>query len=114
MSKHTPGPWSFHGHMGGPHVTNCEHFDAHTVYIGAGDVLLADVCAYKFHHPERNNGFPRVDDFDINLANANLIAAAPDLLDCCVRALAAWTGEGPAIDLDSLRAAIAKATGESA
>lgn len=39
------------------------------------------------------------------------IVAAPDLLDVARKALAAWTGDGPAIVLDELRAAIAKATG---
>ena len=45
-------------------------------------------------------------------ANARLIATAPELLDCCVKALAAWEGTGPGIDLDTLRSAIKKATGE--
>jgi hypothetical protein len=38
----------------------------------------------------------------------------PELLECCVKALAAWEGTGPAIVLDELRAAIAKATGAAA
>jgi hypothetical protein len=46
-------------------------------------------------------------------ADARLIAAAPDLLDMARKALAAWTGDGPPIDLDDLRAAIAKAEGRS-
>lgn len=46
-------------------------------------------------------------------ANARLIAAAPELLDCCRRALAAWDGTGPAIVLDDLRSVIAKAEGKS-
>ncbi len=47
-----------------------------------------------------------------HIANAHLIAAAPELLDNCIKALAAWEGTGPAILLDDLRACIAKATGE--
>ena len=42
-------------------------------------------------------------------ANARLIAAAPELLAVARKALDAWTGDGPPIDLDELRAAIAKA-----
>lgn len=57
--------------------------------------------------------YPSVDNpsDDELAANARLIAAAPDLLDHCIKALAAWEGTGPAILLDDLRAVIAKATG---
>lgn len=46
-----------------------------------------------------------------NQRRAFLIAAAPELLAVARKALDAWTGDGPPIDLDELRAAIAKATG---
>ena len=42
-------------------------------------------------------------------ANARLIAASPLLLQCCIKALAAWEGTGPAIILDELREAIKSA-----
>jgi hypothetical protein len=45
-------------------------------------------------------------------ADARLIAMAPDLLEQCEKALAAWTGDGPAILLDDLRAVIRNATTE--
>jgi hypothetical protein len=41
-------------------------------------------------------------------------SGGPELLECCAKALAAWEGTGPAIVLDELRAAIAKATGAAA
>jgi hypothetical protein len=50
---------------------------------------------------------------DEDAANARLIAAAPELLEQCKKALAAWEGTGPAIPLDDVRAAIMKAEGRS-
>jgi hypothetical protein len=84
-AKHTPGPWGAHPHMDGKpdfsgNVTDCSpEFVAHTVYIGAGETLLAEVSAYRFTDG-MGVGYPRVSDFAENVANARLIAAAPDLL----------------------------------
>ena len=53
-------------------------------------------------------------DFDEVIANARLIAAAPELLEACKKAegwLSGWASAEPYIDV--LRAAIAKATGEA-
>lgn len=47
----------------------------------------------------------------LDLRHARLIAAAPELLVVARKALAAWTGDGPPIDLDELRAVIALAEG---
>lgn len=92
--KHTPGPW----HVGinpGPMV-----YDEHGEQI-------ADCRAVGYD----NGG---------NMANAALIAAAPDLLEACKTA-ENWLGEyetGPDSGLhgllEQLRAAIAKASGGAA
>jgi hypothetical protein len=51
---------------------------------------------------------------DENLANARLIAAAPELLEACKAALHAMrTGNSEVSAIDGLVAAIAKAAGES-
>jgi hypothetical protein len=83
----TPGPWSIHEHMGGMHITETEYFTAHTAYIGAGDVLIAEVSAYKHHDGSDGGGYPRVTDFAVNEANANLIKAAPELAEQLLEAL---------------------------
>ena len=121
MSKHTAGPWSFHPHMGcnpsgDGYVTECESFDAHTVYIGAGETLLASVEAYAHKDDTPDTGYQRVTDFDENRANARLIAAAPELLDV-LRKLVRLEADGRAERESSIeyweaaRAAIAKAEG---
>lgn len=114
-AQYTPGPWSFHENAmddgGVGHITDCSpSFIAHTVCIGAGDVLLGEVVAYK--HLEKNTGYPRVDDFDVNVANARLIAAAPDLLEALQNLLDASSGTWPFVLKSDARAAIAKALGE--
>ncbi len=89
MSKHTPGPWSAHinGSINGNdpalgHETDCSEqgFVAHTVCFGVGDVLLGEVSAYKFSVDD-DGGYRRVADFEENIANARLIASAPELLN---------------------------------
>jgi hypothetical protein len=97
-AQHTPGPWrigktfSFHRRACIPiQRTEFPHLTIAAVMSEGQDVDL---------HPA-------------HVADACLLAAAPDLLDMARKALAAWTGEGPPIDLDSLRAAIAKSEGRS-
>lgn len=119
-NKWTPGPWSFHDHMGGTHETECEDFTAHTVCFGAGDVLLGEVVAYQMRPeapPDAYNGYPRVRSFDENIANGRLIAAAPDLAEALERLIAAY-GSAYQVEMrrecwEQARAALAKAQGES-
>ena len=95
MSAHTPGPWG--------HGVNPRH-------ILAGDDEVARAIALGTHRLEEAK------------ANAALIAAAPDLLAACEKALAAFDVPCGRLDigqsmaqtyaLDDLRAAIAKAKGE--
>jgi hypothetical protein len=114
MNDHTPGPWSVHEHMGGDHVTDClPSFTAHTVYIGAGGVLIGQVEAYMYEPGYKADGYPRIADFDVNRANARLIAAAPELLQA-LRALMARDLEhrlNGFPEVEAARAAIARATG---
>jgi hypothetical protein len=89
MSKHTPGPWQVEKESGSHSITN-RSFEG-------DEWCIAEV--YK--------------ETDMAMANANLIAAAPDLLEALIdvrRALemANFTGELAVVD-----AAIARAKGES-
>lgn len=92
MSKHTPGPWV-----------------ATDKIVHLPDFAESGRIAIVINDPE----FP-----ERSLANARLIAAAPDLLSALTMVLAASHGRGQdgkqamEIALDAARAAIAKATGE--
>lgn len=111
-AKHTPGPWSLHAHMGGEHTTDCSEdhgFIAHTCHIGAGDILLAEVEAYRYTSGE-SSGFARVSDFDECRANARLIAAAPELLEALKAARDDLRVAGFDATVSMLDEAIAKAT----
>jgi hypothetical protein len=90
IDKHTPGPWRYWTQRRPESEDTCTFRS-----VGGAEVLRAVTVT-------------------VTEADARLIAAAPDLLGCCRKALAAWTGDGPPIDLDDLRATIAKATGEQA
>lgn len=81
MSKHTPGPW--------PTRESATHI---TVTNASGDAV--------FHDDKRIPGV---------MADARLIAAAPELLEACKAAL---SDDQPYIE--KCRAAITKATGEQA
>jgi hypothetical protein len=99
MIKHTPGPWTVKelgGHPGYPDWTDyavrCKGTNVHLATVGNVD-----------RYYERNN-----------LANARLIAAAPDLLEAARDALAVAerTSDGSAAWIIALRAAIAAAEQE--
>lgn len=89
MSKHTPGPWAKHGGV--------------IRSLGMNDRKVADV---------------RVLD-DEGQANANLIAAAPDLLEAIKAARDLWGDYLPPGNSNAMKAmklvnaAIAKAEGQS-
>lgn len=100
VSRHTPGPWSaskpwYYEANGGAF-----YFRGDTGYVSVGQI--GEIYDHALVLCSRGN--------NEGLANARLIAAAPELLDQCIQALAAWEGTGPAIALDDLRAVIAKAT----
>jgi hypothetical protein len=93
MSQHTPGPWQQHDDapVYGPAM-------AAVVWTnkGPGHGLVADCRCSGIHH-------------DGQVANARLIAAAPDLLEACKKARAC--ASIPDHTMNLLRAAIARATG---
>lgn len=104
--KHTPGPWEAHALSEG------------YAEVRAGEVLIADL-----HFEEGSSGF--FSDAESMLANARLIAAAPELLDELIeqdKFLGVLAGTVPlsekdthrriAMHRESVRAAIAKATGQ--
>lgn len=107
MSKHTPGPW-----------LACAHGD-YSDYDGNCIVVLGDGGSIR---TAVVLGF----NTDENRANAHLIAAAPDLLEAAKLVIAWYEAEDDNSKTDfyerqrmcrdsedALRAAIAKATGDS-
>lgn len=86
-TQHTPAPWT----VSGKQVKSIDHGKRYTVATA-------------------NN--PKFTD-EANASNARLIAAAPDLLACLLDVLDA-DGDLDAMDFNRYRAAIAKATGETA
>lgn len=93
-TKHTPGKW--YADIDGE-CANVRHEDGG---------LIAQCTHLRGRH-----GLGGRRSAEEVAANARLFAAAPGLLAVARKALDAWTGDGPPIDLDELRAAIAKATG---
>lgn len=96
MSEHTPGPWKFNGWQ---RVFSFESGEEEEV------IIKDDICHVYGESPE---------------ANARLIAAAPELLDACERALETieylWSGKYASRLYDNetkkrIQAVIAKATG---
>lgn len=101
MPKHTPGPWFY----GGSCISGPKH------------VIVARAChSWDGDRPEPKDYdrcAPR--DLEEHRANAQLIAAAPDLLQACRDALNNFYGEQyqsprDRVVLDRLRDAIARAT----
>lgn len=100
MSKHTPGPWQFYTE---PQPNGCP-------IVGDGRGLMVAMLAHSIHYQDQKSEA---------LANARLIAAAPDLLEalavmtdlCAIKYgnldAEVWS------EIKKARAAIAKATGQS-
>jgi hypothetical protein len=101
-TQHTPGPWKVGQHLGSL-SSFCVHMDAGDK--GRGSEIVEAVCGL---------------DTDQRLANARLIAAAPDLLEALQEMVSivaihqdatntkfAWA------EMEVANAAIAKATGET-
>lgn len=97
-ATHTPGPWKLHieRHAGGltPHITGPGHVGQDT----------APICTF--------NGNKWRDGSE-TVANANLIASAPDLLAACILFDRAFCGDGVSMSkaADACLLAIARAKG---
>lgn len=95
-TKHTPGPWRF---TTSPQPNGCP-------IVGSNGLMIC-MLAHSINHEDQK---------EEALANAALIAAAPELYEACVAAESILSnmdtlrhlGDFPA--LDSLRAALQKAT----
>jgi hypothetical protein len=113
MHKRTPGPWLV-GYWGGQcHKEHPEHPRGHPGQAGPNpcvyDTVFREGTGIAAAEPNTMVVSTSYDELCISEADAQLIAAAPELLDMCKAALAAWKGEGPPLVLDELRAIIAKA-----
>lgn len=106
IAMHTPGPWVLETvptsigtcHKIGPFPTN------------SGAHIENYACVYADNIRMNDYGFSKTGDE--LLANAKLIAAAPDLLAACKAALGAFE-HNHAINWDDLQAAIDKAEGRA-
>jgi hypothetical protein len=117
VTKHTPGPWKVSDKMMTDEMI-CRH-DAIGAWVhsrryveGAGK-LLATASASAPIGTGFNGGHPQVESRDEMLANARLIAAAPELLDALRRVLA-HDGALTGADWTAIRAAVDKAEGGAA
>ena len=109
QTKHTPGPWFRDGACGGMPWTI--HVEQAFSQLGPSNGKVATA--------ENIDG-----KFETRVANARLIAAAPDLLAACklgLKVAESWIHDqldgtkflaDALAELDSVRAAIAKATGQ--
>jgi len=91
MSEHTPGPW----------VVFDDHPDKACFHIREDNCFDEIATIYRYQCNPRNT-----------LADARLIAAAPELLDACKGLLNALPSATTHPAIKAARAAIAKARGE--
>jgi len=93
MPNHTPGPWENVGESGN---------DAEAYVIEGPERTIAWTC--DTYDEDKEAGTVT----DVDMANANLICAAPDLLEACEQVLSASEdgGDMDDIDWDGLRKAV--------
>lgn len=108
-SKHTPGPWVVHDHPTDPYQ--------YGHHVTTADGLT--VCSVTYQLPVST---PHGVEEATRVANAHLIAAAPELLEALIKADQMFRDVGFIAEADRLRPgslgseirdAIAKATGEA-
>lgn len=112
-AKHTPAPWNV-------------IYDAGTFGESIGVEMgsrLYDPSCYESHHlwecnydsemPDYEAADGEVEQYEEAIANARLIAAAPDMLEILERTLDALESGKREVDIWAIRSVIAKARGES-
>ena len=113
MSKHTQGEWRIDDED--------LQYDPETYFsigIWSGEALVTTVSAFGLQSEERNgceyvtNAEPEQKEIDTAIANARLIAAAPNLLEALRGMLNALPSATTHPAIRAARAAIAKATGD--
>lgn len=120
MSAHTPGPWNLHQSYVSDEVSEVppengrEGFRYLTRWVARGEKLVAEVGMMT---DTKDQGWPRVNNPEECVANARLIAAAPELLAALESIVAKCDAAGIGANPDTLReiaaTAIAKARGQS-
>ena len=113
-TKHTPGPWKVSDKMMTDEMV-CRHDTigawVHSCrYIEGAGKLLATASASAPIGTGFKGGHPQVESRDEMLANARLIAAAPELL-AALRMVMEHDGRLTGADWDTIRAAVDKAEG---
>jgi len=76
-TKHTPGPWRHDLPIAVDLIKKSQPIDGCTIFIAHGPSVGGEICTLR-HDPE--DGLDLVNDPQ-QLANAKLIAAAPELLE---------------------------------
>jgi hypothetical protein len=130
-TAHTAGPWEIHHAYRDNQpfrVTDKETGESWTAFsqtIGKGDLVIADVTAYWDESNPKTMGYTRQKSQAAAIADARLIAAAPELLealqnleDAATLVIERWERGDLAdavrsllVDRDNARAVILKATG---
>lgn len=113
--NHTPGPWQIHPAYREPEILTTEtepHVSFCDTYISQGEKIVAQAQMLF----GGNGGWPRVESRSEMLANAALIAAAPELLntlECAWLALGGIVNRNERVQaaMEKCEAAIAKAKG---
>lgn len=106
----TPGPWSIHvmDSDGQPRFVLTGDWQFNQRSIGAGEALIASTM----WHDSPNGGYPSAASNEEMLANANLIAAAPELFEVA-QAMANFDGRNNNAALKEMaRVAVNKALGK--
>jgi hypothetical protein len=117
MSAHTPGPWLYEPADAGDESVGMQATPPYIFADPQGDGCVVPICTMD--NPCRRADRPLADEYDEGIewigdyvANARLIAAAPEMLEALLAMQAFIEGEPDAVEpFGLIRAAIANATG---